>query len=147
MQRFTWKWSYLNMVGYRFAAGEIEVYRPMEDHMLQYRQQIYNHNGDPFSFKRNVYDAIGGAHVRFDNYHGRETWNRWTPELWAEFAAHLEQKHNEEYAWCVEFQRKHDYYGFPLPVLSLPRPIYWDLDANCWKTEPWHQTAEVADAA
>ena len=144
---FRWTCSYMNGCWYKFyrdGGGEIEVHRPMEDHMLAYRQSIFNHNGNPFSFQRNVLDAVGGAQVSWSHYN-RDNWNRWTEPLWEAFVAWLKAEHERDYAWCDKFQREHEFYDFPLPVLTLPRPIYWDLAENCWKTEPFYQ--EVRRAA
>jgi phytoene dehydrogenase-like protein len=136
---FTWKLSYRNESEYRFDGGSIGVYRELgwlEPHMRQ------DHNGDAESFQRNVLDAAGGARIFHDRYRA-EDWNRWTPEIYTAFVAHLRAKHAQDIAESTRLRARHpdiDFSGCDRP-LAIPRPIYWDFATNRFETEPWHEEA------
>jgi hypothetical protein len=138
---FQWYCSY--QVWYKFSGGEIEVHREMG-----WLAEQFNHNGDPFSFQRNVVDPIGGAIIRWDHY-GRYS-NRWTPELYATFSAEWTERHNHNVAEHQRFKRQHPDidWSWREDILrreeTVPRPIYWSSDSKRFETEPWFCQQEVA---
>ena len=146
---FHWKWSYQNRSGYQFhgipgiGSGEIEVSREL-GWLEPYMRQI--HNGGPDSFQRNVLDMVGGCLVRLDRYTPGK-WNRWDESLYRSFVSQLRDSHAKESAEIARYKAECpdiDYSWCDRPLV-IPRPMYWDLEANdrYW-VEPWFEACEVA---
>ncbi len=125
---FYWFLSYRNMVEYKWFGGRVEVYRTPAPWMLEHMKR--DHNGDAESFQRNEADLFGCARVRHSEG-PRETWNRWTPRLWAAFAEHLEKEHRKGQDHLKRMIAENPDVQFEQPSeLVLPRPVYWDCGAN-----------------
>ena len=139
---FHWFLSYQNLTEYNFSGGRIEVHREICDWTMEYRRR--DHNGDADSFKRNVLDAIGGAVVRWSGSRPLATWNRWDPDLYAAFVAHLVAANERDAAHLAKCRAEHPDINFPDRPFVIPRPIYWDMQANHWQTEPWFAEQAVA---
>lgn len=134
MAHFQWSCSYLGDVFYKVhgVQGIYEVRVHNQDaRTLAYYQGIFNHNGDPTSFYRNVVSAVGGADL-----HG----HRWTPELWHAFIEFLGLKHEDYLRW---HEARVYLESPPNPRDPAPRPIFWN--GVQFETEPWH--VESAKAA
>jgi hypothetical protein len=148
MLRFEWKCSYLDQREYR-VHGEtpvksIECYSALEC-TLEYFKSIFNFNGDPTAFEREVLSRQGGVAITYSE--DRQWPRRWPRELYEAFVEHLKEKHAASLVECERIWAKHsDVPHEPHPPLFIPRPIYYSTITRRYETEEWYQEAAVTAA-
>lgn len=140
MVSFHWYCSYLDQVSYRVngitPVREIEAYRS-NPFTLEYFRSIFNDQGDPTAFDREVLSRQGGVAIIYSV--APEHPRRWTLELYAAFVQHLKARHVESLAECARIWAKapevtHEDH----PPLVIPRPIFYSPMTHKYETEPWY---------
>jgi hypothetical protein len=138
---FKFKCSYLDQCEYSVyghsKVKEVEEYNAPQ-HTLDYYRSIYNHT-TPNCFENDVLLRQGGVKCGYFAEH-------WDMEVWDAYCAFKRKNHEDAVAYHYKMIEKYgtDWTG-ELPVLVIPRPIYYDREKHRWETENWYQAAAPED--
>lgn len=148
MIRFEWRCSYLDQKEYRVSGHPtvrtIERYSAPDD-TIEYFRSIFNYNGDPSSFDREILSRQGGVAV---TYAEDRHWPRhWPQDLYNAFVEHLKASHAASLVECTRIWAKcPDVPHKAHPEIEIPRPIYYSPTTRQYETETWYdkQGAEIS---